>query len=840
MLAALGGLSLAACLPALRAQDAAQKPSEAPKADDDVITLNTFVASTSADRGYRPGNSVSATRIDTPIADLPFSISAFTQQFIEDTGAKDLFDVVRYAAGVNSFAREFQGGNAQYTIRGFSQGVLHDGFGAGDIYVDTVNVERVEVVKGPASLLYGQIQPGGIVNFITKAPKDAAFSNISTGYGSYNYARGTMDVNQPIVDHTLLFRMNGSWENGAEYQEPSKVNTTVLAPSLLWNITPLMSLRLNAQLFSRLETPPPVYRTNVEISTPESLVTSLYTAGYPGSASALTNKTGPDVGISNDSSDPGFLLPYGRLPRTFNYGNASDFRKSFMRSANAELDVKLGDHWVARIAANVNDNDRRYYQTGIGNTYIAPPDSLLWDGSLWSVSPRWKALTADQKIAEELAFAKSILADGTKAYAKQNGTEAPVLNPRRQRYLVNWGKAMSVQGDFAGKYTFSWAKVNPVIGFSYDHSEGGSQTWLNAGNAAAPYYRTWDVNPLSPTFFIDRKPAVVVHEDQLSTYSGGNYNIGENKAAYAVVNGQFLQDRLYAVLGARYTQGQSKGTTLTNTRVEGVMSVPRKQDYVSPQAGLGYKVTHDSMLYASYSTSFTANLGNLQTPQIVDGIWRTIATGQQSPTTGKGYELGYKTDFKDGRISTTLAVYQIDQTDVVQTFNVIMPTTPEAVGATVSTTVQGTAVRSRGVEFETTFSPTDHWQIYFTIAENDIRNVAEPRGFAYYLGAHPNGSVKTLANLWTRYNFHQPALRGLWVGGGFNYASDAAADNRNRDFILPSYTIFNLAVGYDWKIGKARMSATLNLNNVADKDYFVANQEQTTPRRALLQVTARF
>lgn len=67
----------------------------APSAGDDVVKLSEFQVTTSADKGYRAGNSVSATRIDTPIKDLPFAISAFTQQFITDIGARDLFDVVQ-------------------------------------------------------------------------------------------------------------------------------------------------------------------------------------------------------------------------------------------------------------------------------------------------------------------------------------------------------------------------------------------------------------------------------------------------------------------------------------------------------------------------------------------------------------------------------------------------------------------------------------------------------------------------------------------------------------------------------------------------------------------------
>ncbi len=108
-------------LAATGAAVAQTNPSPAASTSGDVIKLSEFQVSTSADKGYRAGNSVSATRIDTPIKDLPFAISAFTQQFITDIGARDLFDVVQYAPGVTSSGREFNAGNAVYTIRGFDQ-----------------------------------------------------------------------------------------------------------------------------------------------------------------------------------------------------------------------------------------------------------------------------------------------------------------------------------------------------------------------------------------------------------------------------------------------------------------------------------------------------------------------------------------------------------------------------------------------------------------------------------------------------------------------------------------------------------------------------------------------
>src|SRR3954463_10613193 len=185
--------AVASALAALTVRAQSNNPSAQATASDDVVKLSEFQVTTSADKGYRAGNSVSATRIDTPIKDLPFAISAFTQQFITDIGARDLFDVVQYAPGVTSSGREFNAGNAVYTIRGFDQSPQHNGF-VGEAYVDTATVERVEVVKGPASVLYGQVAPGGTVNYITKRAQPKPFTSVNLQAGNYDFFRGTIDV----------------------------------------------------------------------------------------------------------------------------------------------------------------------------------------------------------------------------------------------------------------------------------------------------------------------------------------------------------------------------------------------------------------------------------------------------------------------------------------------------------------------------------------------------------------------------------------------------------------------------------------------------------------------
>src|SRR3954468_7611295 len=193
---------------ALTARAQTNNPSANAAASEEVVKLSEFQVTSSADKGYRAGNSVSATRIDTPIKDLPFAISAFTPQFISDIGARDLWDVVQYAPSVTSAGREFNGGNSVYTIRGFDQAPQHNGF-VGEAYVDTVSVERVEVVKGPSSVLYGQVAPGGTVNYITKRPGATPFAVWNGQVGTDNFWRTSLDLNQPLAGKKLLLRFNG-------------------------------------------------------------------------------------------------------------------------------------------------------------------------------------------------------------------------------------------------------------------------------------------------------------------------------------------------------------------------------------------------------------------------------------------------------------------------------------------------------------------------------------------------------------------------------------------------------------------------------------------------------
>ncbi|MEY2880008.1 MAG: Ferripyoverdine receptor precursor [Verrucomicrobiota bacterium] len=779
-------LGVAFALAALAAPAQPAAPVSA-AAGDEVVKLSEFQVSTSADKGYRAGNSVSATRIDTPIKDLPFAISAFTSQFITDIGARDLFDVVQYAPSVTSAGREFNAGNAVYTIRGFDQAPQHNGF-VGEGYVDTVSVDRVEVVKGPSSVLYGQVAPGGTVNYITKRPGTKPSTTINAQAGTQSFWRTSLDLNQPLAGKTLLFRFNGAFENGYEYIKPGKQRTTVLAPVITWRITDRVALTVDYQWFSRRETPPQAHiKPNTEI------------VALP-PASGILSATGVLINPL-DNSDPGFLSYYP-LPRSFNYVSNNDHRFADTESINAELTAKLSDHWGAR--ANFNWNKRRTAQklTGLGAVSVTVPTSYYPTGATLPIS------AANYLIAAR-AFAAALLNTIDRA-----ATAPAAQLGRRKRLQEDFGQGKASQLEFAGNYALDGVKLKPLLGAFYNEGRGYSRL---RQSATANFFPVWDIkNPATWDYTTDFDPVT----QPLTT---NNRSVTRNSAAYAVFNASLLNDQLSAVLGARYNKA-SGSTDNFLTPAASLSKVENKK--TTPQAGLGWKATRDVMFYASYSESFVLNAAALTK--------ENVPIGAAAPTTSKGKEIGVKTDFLNGRVSSTLAVFQIDQKDRILRFNSF-----NTAGVTVTNSLQGTLDRSNGVEAEITWSPKDNWQIYASGAMNDVRVKQVPKGEEVFLGAHPEATVKALFNLWSRYTFSTGELKGLWIGAGFNHTGRKAQRTNNPKLFLPSETLWNSAVGYDWKWENRPVSATINWQNMGNIEYFPANQQRGLPGRAVFSLTTK-
>jgi len=290
------------------------------------VRVSPFEVSSSLDSGYRASNSVSGSRFDAPIQDLPFAIQAFTESFIDDQKPRNIFDVVRYSPGVTYRSNDFNEGNANLAIRGFAVSstpgntqILRDGFNGSSIF-DFTNISRVEVVKGPASFLYGQVAPGGIVNIITKSPQHEFAADADITYGSYDQYRLEGDVTGPMSE-TLFFRLATSYDQDINYWDPYDAYSRNVSPSLLWQPNKRISLSLKYEYFSKVESPQIMQKP-----------------GY-----------GSQAGVVPTPSDPNLAgVDAPGLADDWNSMSYADYRDSDTQSLNARIDFKFDDHWNLR------------------------------------------------------------------------------------------------------------------------------------------------------------------------------------------------------------------------------------------------------------------------------------------------------------------------------------------------------------------------------------------------------------------------------------------------------------------------------------------------------------
>ena len=193
---------------------------------------------------YQATNASTATKTDTPIMETPYSVSVVTQQVLKDKQVTRLDEALTSVAGVQSSWTN--GGQSDvFMMRGFQNTNLYrDGFllpsalGGGTTKRQVANLERIEVLKGAGSILYGRSEPGGVINLVTKRPLATSYNSIQQQFGSYGMYRTAIDSTGKITkDDTLLYRVNLSYENANSYRDFVKNDDFFIAPSFTWNIS---------------------------------------------------------------------------------------------------------------------------------------------------------------------------------------------------------------------------------------------------------------------------------------------------------------------------------------------------------------------------------------------------------------------------------------------------------------------------------------------------------------------------------------------------------------------------------------------------------------------------
>jgi iron complex outermembrane recepter protein len=197
--------------------------------------------------GYRAPNASTATKTDTPLRDVPQSIQVIPERILKDQQVQNLNDAVQNVSGVQQ-DDTFGGQIDRISIRGFQTDVfLQDGVRQGQSSNRELdNLERIEVLKGPASVLYGNFEPGGVVNLVTKKPLSDPFYEAELSIGSYAFLRPSIDLSGPITaDKSVLYRFNAAYEFNDGFRDfQTNTSRVFAAPTLSWKIDKKTDLTL--------------------------------------------------------------------------------------------------------------------------------------------------------------------------------------------------------------------------------------------------------------------------------------------------------------------------------------------------------------------------------------------------------------------------------------------------------------------------------------------------------------------------------------------------------------------------------------------------------------------
>ncbi|MFP1747965.1 TonB-dependent siderophore receptor [Lonsdalea quercina] len=207
---------------------------------DETLVVNrdtTPAASSAKETGYQPHKTVTGTRTESRLLDVPQAVNVVPQQVLQDWSATNIDEALYNVSGITQ--SNTLGGTQDALIkRGFGDNrdgsIFHDGVRSIQARNFTPTSERVEVLKGPASMLFGMGEPGGVINVITKKPELVQKTHIEGWNSSFNGGGGQLDVTGPISDSGLAYRMIVDHDETDYWRNFGRNRQTTIAPSLMW------------------------------------------------------------------------------------------------------------------------------------------------------------------------------------------------------------------------------------------------------------------------------------------------------------------------------------------------------------------------------------------------------------------------------------------------------------------------------------------------------------------------------------------------------------------------------------------------------------------------------
>jgi len=232
-------------------------------ADGPVIQLDQIVVEGKAAKGsdgksvkgYVASDTVTGSKTDTPVLEVPQSVSTVTRDQIEDRAAQNVGDALTYSAGVvgspwgtdprfdSPYIRDFSAADSMY-LNGLK--LMRS---SGMIALEPYGFERIDVLRGPSSVLYGQGNPGGLINYVSKRPRFGSFGEVAGQIGTFDRYTGKFDFGGPVSEGSdVAYRLTGLARSGGTQQDHVEDDRVFFAPSVTWSPDAATSLTVLASV----------------------------------------------------------------------------------------------------------------------------------------------------------------------------------------------------------------------------------------------------------------------------------------------------------------------------------------------------------------------------------------------------------------------------------------------------------------------------------------------------------------------------------------------------------------------------------------------------------------
>lgn len=655
-------------------------------------------------RDYSVPNASTGTKTDTPLIETPMSVQVVPKAVLDDQQAIRLEDALKNVSGV---VKGFGFGTLEDTfiIRGFENStnnwgltqVYRDGSLSVGALFSTADVQRIEVLKGPAAMLYGRLEPGGLINVTTKRPRPEAGYSIQQQFGSYDTYRTTLGATGALTeDGSLSYRLDFEYLDKNTFRDFTFNEQAFVSPKLTWKITDRTQIDLEYQYFDQ-----------------ETII---------------------DWGIPV-------------------IGN---------RPANIPISRYLGE-----------PTDRFPHQAqggGITLTHYFTDD--------------WKIQAKYFKFNDQ--------------YAMRSGENSPgTLNETTGDLSRNWYAAPhDFNSDFVtlnltGKFS-TWGVDHTLLvgGDWFDSSFTEDGVSLSGADGPDPIniYHPVYGNGIVDTTVMPYNSFAKVDDKWFGFYLQDQATIAKN---------------WHLLAGFRYDNAKSASSFNADRSDPATAS----DSEFSPRVGLLYQPWSWLSVYASYMQGFNGSVTG-----------RTVNNASLQPNRSRQYEAGFKTDWLDGKLTSSLVFYHLTKENLRTAHS-------NPALAAQGFVEQTGAAESRGIEFDIQGQVAENWDVIgsYALTDTEITKDKDRSGGNGNQGHRLYGVPTHSGSLWTYHKFGEFNFPELSAGLGVFMVGQREGDLANS-YQLPGYARVDAALKYVKHLGFSNLTVQFNIQNLLDKQYYASSR----------------